>query len=117
MFSGFFSVLESRVSYAFRESMLNIEIAQNIGLTFDMKTMTYYLGDKEVSAYFVNDEDMYFYIKRDIVDLILKKHKAKLRHHIYERRVVTGKPSKEMVELCDDQKFRQLDRDVFYHLQ
>lgn len=96
--------------------MLNIKISQSIGLTFDMKTMAYYLGDEEVSAYFVNDEDMYFYIRRDVVDLILKKHEAKLRHHIYERRIVTGKPSKEIVELRDDQKFRQLDRDVFYHL-
>ena len=96
--------------------MLNIEIAKNIGLQFDMHKMTYYLGEEEVSAYFVNDNDMFFYMRKDVVDMILKKYNAKLRHHIFENRIVIGNPPKDEVVLADDQKFRQLDKDIFYHL-
>lgn len=111
---GFSAWDSSRMKYP-QFFMLNIEVAKSIGLVFDMKKMAYYKGAEQVSVYYVNDDDMYFYLRKDMVDSILKEFKAKLRHHIYERRIVIGNPPKEKVVMRDDQKYRELDKDIFYY--
>lgn len=111
-FSGWDS---SRFQYS-NFYMLNLEIAEKIGLRFNMQAMSYYLGEEQVSMYFVNDEGMYFYLKSNVVDMILKNFNAKLRHHIYESRFVIGNPPKDKVELSDNQKFKECEKDIFYYL-
>ncbi len=111
-FSGWDS---SRFQYS-NFYMLNLEIAEKIGLRFNMQEMSYYLGEEQVSMYFVNDEGMYFYLKSNVVDMILKNFNAKLRHHIYESRFVIGNPPKDKVELSDNQKFKECEKDIFYYL-
>ena len=72
------------------------EIAIELGLRFDVNTMAYY--DKKgnvVSAYYVNETDQFFYVRKDVVDTLLKKKKACLRLHIYESRTVDYELPKE----------------------
>lgn len=91
---------------------LNPQIAKRIGLIFDIKTMTYYLDGEKVSEYYVNDTDHFFYLRIDVVNKILKVYNAKIRHHIYERRVVKSRLPKEAPELLNS--FLENEIDVFY---
>lgn len=90
---------------------LNPIIVRRIGLTFDLKTMTYYYNNEKVSEYFINESDHFFYLRKDIVDAILNIYNVKLYHRIYERRIITSK-SKDMPEIPE--KFAEHEIDLFY---
>lgn len=90
---------------------LNPIIVRRIGLTFDLKTMTYYYNNEKVSEYFINGSDHFFYLRKDIVDAILSIYNVKLYHRIYERRIITSK-SKDMPEIPE--KFAEYEIDLFY---
>ena len=87
-----------------------------MGLRFDIKTMTYYdKKGKEASAYFVNDSDLFFYLRKDIVDTMLKDTKSCLRFHIYEQRIISMDIPKERDVY--PKKFEQTKRDVIYRIK
>ena len=74
--------------------------------------MSYYKGDEEVSAYYVNDSDMFFYLRKDIVDEILERFDSKIRHHIYEYRMVDKDLPADAPEISE--QLVQHDVDYFY---
>lgn len=73
--------------------------------------MTYYFNNEKVSAYFINESDHFFYLRKDIVDSILKIYNVKLHHRIYERRIITSK-SKEIPEISE--KFVEHEMNLLY---
>lgn len=91
--------------------MLNPEISQSIGLTFNMIDMSYYLEDEVVSMYYVNETDNFFFIRKDVVNKILRKYDAKIRFHIYEQRMVDDDASEFLTGIQD--KYIQNEKDVF----
>ena len=92
--------------------MLNPEITQSIGLTFNMIDMSYYMGDEVVSMYYVNESDNFFFMRKDVVDVILRTYDAKIRFHIYEQRIADeGLP--ELIAGVND-KFIQNKDSIFY---
>ncbi|MBP5476569.1 MAG: hypothetical protein J6Y00_02650 [Paludibacteraceae bacterium] len=112
---GFSSWSGSRYRYRNFE-YLRTKWAVRFGLRFDVNTMIYYDQDgKEASAYFVNDSDLFFYFRKDIVDTILKETKSCLRFHIYERRVISADIPKERDVY--PKKFEQRERDVIYRIE
>lgn len=112
---GFTSWSGSRYEYRNFEC-LRTEWALKMGLRFDINTMTYYDREgKEASAYFVNDSDLFFYLRKDIVDEMLKDKKSCLRFHIYERRMISTDIPKERDTY--PKKFEQRDRDVIYRVK
>lgn len=73
------------------------ELAIELGLRFDVNTMAYYDKNGRVaSAYYVNDTDQFFYVRKDVVDELLMKKKACIRLHIYENRTVNYELPKEL---------------------
>ena len=112
---GFTSWSRSRYKYRYFEC-LRTEWAIKLGLRFDVNTMTYYdINGVEASAYFVNDSDMFFYLRKDIVDAMLKETKSCLRFHIYERRIISTDIPKERDAY--PKKFEQRDRNVIYRIK
>ncbi len=112
---GFSSWSGSRYRYRNFE-YLRTKWAVRFGLRFDVNTMNYYDQDgKEASAYFVNDSDLFFYLRKDIVDTILKETKSCLRFHIYEQRMISSEMPKEYDTYS--KKYEQRDRDVIYRLK
>lgn len=91
---------------------LNTEIAKRIGLIFDIKTMAYYLNGEKVSEHYINESDHFFYIRKDVIDSILEIYNAKMRQHIYERRIISSNVPKDIPEILT--KFVQNEIDVFY---
>lgn len=91
---------------------LNPQIAKEIGLSFDIPKMTYFKGEEEVSAYYVNDTDLFFYLRKDIVDEILSLTGSKIRHHIYERRMVDEKLPANAPNVKN--RYVQYEEDCFY---
>jgi hypothetical protein len=71
--------------------VLNTEIARRLGLSFDVQKMNYYLGDEEVSAYYVNETDHFFFLRKDILDAIKRQYKAKIVCCLFEERIVDEK--------------------------
>lgn len=109
---GFSSWSGSRYGYKNFEC-IRTKWAVQCGLRFDVNTMTYYDQEgHEASLYFVNDSDLFFYVRKDIIDTILKESKSCLRFHIYERRMITTDIPKEYD--TSSIKYKQRDRDVIY---
>lgn len=112
---GFTGWSGSRYEYCNFEC-LRTKWALKMGLRFDIKTMTYYdKKGKEASAYFVNDSDLFFYLRKDIVDTMLKDTKSCLRFHIYEQRIISMDIPKERDVY--PKKFEQTQRDVIYRIK
>ena len=112
---GFTSWSGSRYKYRNFEC-LRTEWAIKLGLRFDVNTMTYYdINGVEASAYFVNDSDLFFYLRKDIVDAMLKDMNNCLRLHIYERKIISTDIPKERDTY--PKKFEQRDRDVIYRIK
>lgn len=112
---AFTSWSDSRFRYRNFE-FLKTEISSRYGLRFDVNTMTYYdTNGIEASAYFVNDSDLFFYMRKDLVDAMLKDTKNCLRFHIYERRMISLEIPKERDVY--PKKYMQRDRDVVYRLK
>lgn len=112
---AFTSWSDSRFGYRNFE-FLKTETALRYRLRFDVNTMTYYdINGVEASAYFVNDSDLFFYLRKDIVDAMLKDMKSCLRFHIYERRMISTDIPKERDAYPN--KFEQRDRDVIYRIK
>ena len=93
-------------------SCLETKITKDLGLVFDMEKMRYLLDGNEVSAYYINDSDFFFYLRRDVVDKILKLYNVKLRFHFYERRMIDNGVSSTVY--AGENKFKQLEDDSFY---
>jgi len=92
--------------------MLNEEIAKRLGLAFDIDSMEYSVDGEFVTAHFINDTDQFFFVRRDVMDSILKVYHGKIRHHLYERRMVNEKLPAEVSEVKE--RFVQHEKDVFY---
>ncbi len=90
---SFSSWSESRYSYR-NFICLKTEIARELELRFDVNDMTYYDKDgKEASVYYANETDLFFYLRKDIVERLLEIKQACIRLHIYERRMIDSLPS------------------------
>ena len=81
--------------------LLNPEIAHKIELVFDVRKMNYYLNGEEVSAYYVNDKDQFFFLRKDVLNSILKLYKARIKCHIYEYRMVADNLPDGVPEISD----------------
>lgn len=92
--------------------LLNQEISKAIGLELDIDSMEYYHEGEQVSEHYINDTDQFFYLRKDVVDMILEKYHGKLRHHLYERRMINEKLPENVPEVKE--KFVQNEKDVFY---
>lgn len=92
--------------------LLNEEITKRVGLVFDIVTMEYSADGEVVSAHYINDTDQFFFIRRDVMDRILKAYHGKIRHHLYERRMVNEKLPKDVAEVKE--RFVQHEKDLFY---
>lgn len=93
---------------------LNSIIAKKIGLTFDIKTMVYYLNEEIVSKYFVTESDFFFYLRRDIVNKILIAYDCKLHHHLCETRRILPNVPDSMLNIPLKYQWNCLDK--FYKL-
>lgn len=91
---------------------LNEEIAKTIGLELDIDSMEYMLDGELVSIHFINDSDQFFYLRKDVVDVFLKKYNAKIRHHLYERRMVNEKLPEKVPEIKN--RYVENEKDVYY---
>ena len=63
--------------------------------------MNYYLNGEEVSAYYVNDKDQFFFLRKDVLNSILKLYKARIKCHIYEYRMVADNLPDGVPEISD----------------
>lgn len=95
--------------------LLNEEIAKRVGLVFDSDTMEYTFDGETVSAHYINDTDQFFFIRKDVIDRILKAYDAKIRHHLYERRMVNEKLPDKVPAVKD--RFIQNEKDIYYKLK
>ena len=92
--------------------LLNQEISQAVGLELDIDSMEYLLNGEVVSVHYINETDQFFYLRKDVVDMILSKFHGKLRHHLYERRMVNEKLPNTVPTVKN--RFVQKEKDVFY---
>ena len=92
--------------------LLNEVIVKKVGLVLDIDSMEYHLNGEPVSVHFINDTDQFFYLRRDVVDDILIEYDAKIRYHLYERRMVKEKLPKSVPEIKE--RFIQNEKDIFY---
>ena len=105
----------SRYTYKSFE-YLRADWAQKLGLQFDINTMTYYDADfKAAAIYFVNDTDLFFYLRKDILDTLLKITRSALRLHIYERCMISHEISKEKDKF--PKKYAERKRDIIYRIK
>lgn len=95
--------------------MLNQQITVNIGLKFNLDDMEYYLGEEKVSVHYVNETDHFFFLRKDIVDTILKKYNAKIKYHVFEQRIIDRDLPETVIKPED--RFAQNFADIFYLLQ
>lgn len=81
---------------------LSSEICQMLELTFDIDRLAYIFANEEVSASFICDDSTFFFLRKDIVDKLLKMKKSYLYIQMEEHRSITGKlPSNiEEPEMC-----------------
>ena len=95
---------------------INTVIAQNLGLLFDVKTLSYYYKSEKVSEYYVCDSSFFFYLRKDIVDRILEAYNAKLYYQINESRIIIdSKVPKDAPELTQNYKYNRIS--LFYTLE
>lgn len=88
---SFKSWCQKRFEYPYF-TCLSSKYAQMLGLRLDINDMVYYDGiGRPASVYYVNEKNHFFYLRKDIVDKMLNIMNAKLRFHIFERRMVVGK--------------------------
>jgi hypothetical protein len=85
---------------------LNPEVAQSVGLTFDVQTMNYYLGKEEVSAYYVDDDNLFFFIRKDVLENIMNQYDAKIFCRINEQRIVDENLPDEAPKIEDRFNYR-----------
>jgi hypothetical protein len=86
--------------------------SQAVGLELDIDSMEYLLNGEVVSVHYINETDQFFYLRKDVVDMILSKFHGKLRHHLYERRMVNEKLPDTVPTVKN--RFVQKEKDVFY---
>ena len=81
---------------------LSSEICQMLELTFDIDRLAYIFANEEVSASFICDDSTFFFLRKDIVDKLLKMKKSYLYIQMEEHRSITGKlpPNIEEPEMC-----------------
>lgn len=93
--------------------LLNEGIVKAVGLTFDIDTLDYWFNGERVSMHYLNGSDQFFYLRKDVVDMILATYNGMVRCHLYERRMVFGELSETIPEV--KQRFIQHEKDIFYH--
>ena len=81
---------------------LSSEICQMLELTFDIDRLAYIFANEEVSASFICDDSTFFFLRKDIVDKLLKMKKSYLYIQMEEHRSIIGKlpPNIEEPEMC-----------------
>ena len=94
---------------------LNTVIAQNLGLLFDVKTLSYYYKNERVSEYYVCDSSFFFYLRKDIVDRILEAYNAKLYYQINESRMVDSSLPEKAPEMSE--KYKNNKASCFYTVE
>ena len=68
----------------------------SLGLYFNLDSLSYFLDDEEVSAYYVNDSDFFFFLRKDIVDKLLESENGILWLRLEENRTVMGTVPKDI---------------------
>lgn len=92
--------------------LLNEVIAKTIGLELDVVSMEYFLNGEVVSAHYVNETDHFFYLRKDVVDAILKAYNGKIRHHLYEKRMVNENLPDGVPVV--NKRYIENEKDVYY---
>ena len=92
--------------------LLNEAIVKKVGLVLDIETMEYQLKGELVSVHYINDSDQFFYLRKDVVDTILKEYNGKIRYHLYERRMVNEKLPDNVPAIKE--RFIQNEKDIYY---
>ncbi len=92
--------------------ILNEVITKKLGLELDAVSMEYTHNGEIVSAHYVNETDHFFYLRKDIVDTILKEYNGKIRHHLYERRIVNEKLPEGVPAV--GKRYIENEKDVYY---
>lgn len=75
---------------------LNTGITRKMGLLWDVKTMSYSYNKEIVSKFIVNDSDFFFFLRKDIVEQILKMLGCKLHQRIIESKNYLSKAPKTL---------------------
>ena len=68
-----------------------------------------------MSVHYVNETDHFFFLRKDIVDTILKKYNAKIKYHVFEQRIIDRDLPETVIKPED--RFAQNFADIFYLLQ
>lgn len=92
--------------------MLNPKISRSIGIMFNINEMSYYMNNERVSVHYVNETDHFFFLRKDVVDTILKKYNAKLHFNIYEHRMLAQDLPQTAPKV--EKRFVNNETDVFY---
>lgn len=66
----------------------------------------------EVSAYYVNDSDFFFFLRKDIVDKLLEKKSAKLWVRLEENRTILGNVPGHVNQ--PSERYKHISTDCFY---
>ena len=70
---------------------LSSEICKMLKLTFDVDRLAYTFANEEVSTWFICDDSMFFFLRKDIVDKLLEMKKSYLYFRMEEHRSIIGK--------------------------
>lgn len=70
---------------------LSSEICQMLELKFDTDRLVYTFANEEVSTYFICDDSIFFFLRKDIVDKLLEMRKSHLYIQMEEHRSIIGK--------------------------
>ena len=70
---------------------LSSEICKMLKLTFDVDRLAYTFANEEVSTWFICDDSMFFFLRKDIVDKLLEMKKSYLYIQMEEHRSIIGK--------------------------
>lgn len=95
---------------------LNPKISQAFDLDFNIAEMGYFnKRNEQVSVYFHNGNEHFFYLRRDIIEEILIKYNAKLRFHMYQRNMTTHNlpPTAPTMRT----KFQEFKNNIYYELK
>lgn len=91
---------------------LSRKVCKSLGLEFNLDSLSYFLNEEEVSAYYVNDSDFFFFMRKDVVDDLLELEKAKLWYRLEENRTIIGKIPENINQ--PSERYKHIATDCFY---
>lgn len=91
---------------------LSRKVCKSLGLEFNLDSLSYFLNEEEVSAYYVNASDFFFFMRKDVVDDLLELEKAKLWYRLEENRTIIGKIPENINQ--PSERYKHIATDCFY---